>query len=272
MAERTLVMGVLNVTPDSFSDGGQHLHFEDAVSHAERMIAEGVDIIDIGGESTRPGAERASEATELERVVPVVEALAGRGVQLSVDTMRASVARASLAAGAHIINDVSGGLADEAMFGVVAEAGADYVLMHWRDHSATMQQQASYTDVVAEVRAELLARRDAAVASGIAPERIILDLGFGFSKTGDHNWTLLAAQRDFLDLGHRVLTGVSRKRFLGELLASDDQMRPADERDDATLALTALCADQGVWAVRTHAVRPTRDAVEVVARLHRERG
>ena len=273
---RTLVMGILNVTPDSFSDGGRWADPAAALDHARGLLDDGADLIDVGGESTRPGATRPSADEELRRVLPVVEALVGLGAVVSVDTMRASVAQACLEAGAAIINDVSAGLADPEMFGVVAaQPEADYVAMHWRAHGAVMNDAAHYDDVVAEVTRELLARRDAALAAGIAAERIVLDPGYGFSKTAAQNWELFAANESFLHHGHRVLVGVSRKRFLGELLASPDargelRPRPTEERDAATAALTTVCAQQGVWAVRTHEVRAQRDAIEVVARLASE--
>ncbi|WP_203568935.1 dihydropteroate synthase [Aestuariimicrobium ganziense] len=269
MTDRTLVMAVLNVTPDSFSDGGRWLDAERAVDHGLDLVAQGADIIDVGGESTRPGAHRPSLDEELNRVVPVVAALSGQGVTVSVDTMRAAVAEASIAAGAAIINDVSGGLADPDMLATVAGADVDYIAMHWRGHGEVMNANARYLDVVAEVLDELVDRRDAALAAGVAPERLVLDPGYGFAKDAEHNWALLRAQEQFLDLGHRLLVGVSRKRFLGELLADEHGPRPADERDDATVALTTHSALQGVWAVRTHTARAHRDAVEVVARLRR---
>ena len=256
-------MGVLNVTPDSFSDGGQHDTTATAVAHGRRLAADGAAFVDVGGESTRPGAERVSAEAELARVVPVVEALSGVGIACSVDTMRSEVARAAVAAGAVLVNDVSGGLADPRMLGSVAELGVDYVAMHWRAHSATMHQHTDYDDVVADAVAELSARRDAAVAAGIEPERIILDPGIGFSKTGEQNWALLQALETFHRTGHRVLVGVSRKRFLGELL---DGRAPQD-RDAATAAVSTWCALHGVWGVRTHEVRSQLDAIRVAARL-----
>ncbi|MDO5678606.1 MAG: dihydropteroate synthase, partial [Propionibacteriaceae bacterium] len=206
----TLVMGIVNVTPDSFSDGGRFLDTERALDHAREMLAQGASIIDVGGESTRPGAERVGLDEELARVVPLVQALAADGVRVSVDTMRATVAQACIEAGATIINDVSGGLADPDLLGVVASSSADFVLMHWRDHSTRMQSQTAYTDVLDDVLAELLGQRDRALAAGIDAERIILDPGLGFSKTWDHNWTLLRHLQRFQDLGHRVLVGASR--------------------------------------------------------------
>ncbi|MCT1458596.1 dihydropteroate synthase [Aestuariimicrobium sp. p3-SID1156] len=264
---RTLVMGILNVTPDSFSDGGEHQTPEDALAHARHMLSEGADLIDVGGESTRPGSVRPEVEEELARVVPVVEKLAGAGVIVSVDTMRAEVARACLDRGAAIINDVSAGLADPDMLATVAESGADYVAMHWRGHGDVMDHRAHYEDVTAEVKAELGQRIEAARAAGIASERIIIDPGYGFAKDAEQNWELLARQQEFVDLGYRVLVGVSRKRFLGDLLRTDLGPRPVTRRDDASAAITTYSAMQGVWAVRTHTVRQHRDAVEVMDRL-----
>lgn len=267
---RTLVMGVLNVTEDSFSDGGLWADADAAIAHAFDMVAEGADILDVGGESTRPGSARVPERVELERVVPVVRALADAGVAVSVDTTRATVAEASIAGGASWINDVSGGLADPAMLPAVADGGCGYITMHWRGHATEMDSRAVYTDVVAEVRDELAERRDAALAAGIDAGRLVLDPGFGFAKTGDHNWALLAHLDALMALGFPLLVAVSRKRFLGSLLADADGPRPPRERDDATAALTALAARRGVWGVRTHSVRQHRDAIEVVERLRRE--
>ncbi|WP_182558908.1 dihydropteroate synthase [Microlunatus kandeliicorticis] len=260
-------MGVVNVTPDSFSDGGEWLEPEAAVRHGLELVAEGADLVDVGGESTRPGAGRPSQHEELRRVLPVVGALAAAGAVVSVDTMRAEVARQAVEAGARLVNDVSGGQADPAMMPLVAELGVPYVCMHWRGHAAGMQRRAVYGDVVAEVAAELRRQAERAVRAGIAPERLVLDPGFGFAKTGEHNWTLLARLQR-LDLGFPLLAGVSRKAFLGHLLAGPDGApRPARERDDASLALTTVLAGLGIWGVRTHTVRPHRDAVAVVQRL-----
>lgn len=259
----TLVMGIVNVTPDSFSDGGQHLSTDAAVAHGKLLASQGAAIVDVGGESTRPGAGRVPVEVELDRVLPVVEQLAAAGIPVSVDTMRATTAAAAVRAGASIVNDVSGGRAEPDLLAVVAETGVDFVIMHWRSHSARMQDDAHYDDVVAEVLAELTASRDAALAAGVAPERIILDPGIGFSKDADHNWTLLHHLDRFQKLGHRLLVGVSRKRFLGEALGG----RAPLERDVATAAVTAWCAQQGVWAVRTHEVPMQVDAVAVGARL-----
>lgn len=259
----TQVMGILNVTPDSFSDGGAYLDGERALAHAREMMAAGAGIIDVGGESTRPGAARVSPEEELARVVPVVSALVAEGATVSVDTMRASVARAALQAGARIINDVSGGLADPDMIPSVADSDADYVVMHWRDHSSRMQSLATYDDVVEEVLAELLAQRDRAVGGGVDPSRIILDPGLGFSKTAEHNWQLLRHLDRFQALGHRLLVGASRKAFLGHLLGG----REPHGRDGATAALSFWSALHGVWGVRTHDVAGQSDAIAVAMQL-----
>lgn len=263
----TLVMGILNVTPDSFSDGGRWLDPAAAIDHGRRLAAAGAAIVDVGGESTRPGAVRPEAAEELARVLPVVEGLAGHGVQVSLDTMRAEVARAGVRAGASIINDVSGGLADPAMLETAAELaherGVDYVCMHWRGLLGAGETNIAYDDVVADVVDELAERRDACVAAGIPGERVILDPGIGFSKDADQNWLLLAALDRLHGLGHRLVVGVSRKRFLGTLL---DGREPSG-RDDASAAITYHCARAGVWAVRTHTARAHRDAIAVADRL-----
>jgi len=262
-------MGVINVTPNSFSDGGMWADPEVAIRHARDLVVEGADIIDVGGESTRPGTERTPEDEELRRVLPVVKALVADGVTVSVDTMRASVAKAVVEAGASIINDVSGGKAEPEILDVAADAGVDYVLMHWRGQSATMQNLVDYNDVVADVISETARQVDAAMAAGIDRERIIVDPGIGFSKTAEHNWQLIDAvdtfQDGFTDL--RVLWGVSRKRFLGELLARNGEDRPARDRDASTMALSTYFALHRAWCVRTHEVRANRDAVETVARV-----
>ncbi|MDQ1286764.1 MAG: dihydropteroate synthase [Actinomycetota bacterium] len=263
---RCLVVGVVNVTPDSFSDGGRWLRPEAAVAHGKALLADGADLLDIGGESTRPGAGRVDVAEELRRVVPVVTALAAEGAVISVDTMRAEVAEAALDAGATVVNDVSGGLADPAMPGLVARRGSPFVVMHWRGHSDAMDSRAVYRDVVAEVRVELLGRLDVLVDAGIDPRQIILDPGLGFAKTPEHNWRLLAELDVLADLGRPLLVGASRKRFLGSLLAGPDGVPvPPHRRDDATAATTALAAASGAWAVRVHSVAASADAVRVVA-------
>jgi dihydropteroate synthase len=257
-------MGVVNVTPDSFSDGGRWLEPDRAVEHGRRLRREGADLVDVGGESTRPGAERPSVQEELDRVLPVVTALTAEGMPVSVDTMRAEVAAAAVDAGAVMVNDVSGGRADTDMFAAVARAGTTYVLMHWRAHSARMQQHTHYGDVVGDVMAELGEQLTLAVTAGIDADRIAVDPGIGFSKTPDQNWEVLAGLERFHALGHPLLVAASRKRFLGELLADAEGLRPPAERDDATTATSALAAAAGVWCVRTHSVRATADAVRVV--------
>jgi len=265
--DRALVMGVLNVTPDSFSDGGRYLDPDSAVEHGRRLVAEGADLVDVGGESTRPGAERPRVEEELRRVVPVVQALTAHGVLVSVDTMRATVAAEAVAAGAVLVNDVSGGLADEDMLPTVAELGTPYVLMHWRAHSREMQDHAHYGDVVADVVAELRQQLEAAERAGVRAERIAVDPGIGFSKTADQNWDVLAGLERLHDLGRPVLVATSRKRFLGALLAErSGELRPPDQREDATTATSALAAVAGAWCIRTHTVRATLDAVRVASR------
>ncbi|HEY1134860.1 MAG TPA: dihydropteroate synthase [Nocardioides sp.] len=257
-------MGVVNVTPDSFSDGGRWADAERAVAHGLDLVADGADLLDIGGESTRPGATRPLLADELDRVVPVIRDLAATGVTVSVDTMRAEVAGAALAAGATVVNDVSGGLADPRILDVTAEAGATYVAMHWRAHSDRMTDFAVYPrGVVAEVVEELSVRRDAALAAGIAPERLVLDPGLGFAKEAHHNWELLAGLDRLAGLGHRLLVGASRKTFLGRLLAGPDGPRPVDGREHGTAALTLMLAEAAVWCVRVHDVRASHDVLAV---------
>jgi dihydropteroate synthase len=264
--ERTAVMTVLNVTPDSFSDGGRFLDVDAAVERAIHQVALGADLVDVGGESTRPGAERVAVETELDRVLPVVSSLSEAGIVVSIDTMRAQVAKEAVAAGATIVNDVSGGLADEAMLGFVSGAGVPVILMHWRGHSRTMQQNAVYeTGVVKEVLVELSERKAAAIAAGVDPERIVLDPGLGFAKESEHNWELLASLDELATLGQPLLLGASRKRFLGSLLNEQGNPRPVMERDDATLAVTALAAAAGVWCVRVHDARGNTDAVRVAS-------
>jgi dihydropteroate synthase len=261
-------MGVVNVTPDSFSDGGRWLRPSAAVEQGLRLVAEGADIIDVGGESTRPGARRTSFEDEIRRVVPVVRALADAGAVVSVDTMRAAVADLAIRAGARIVNDVSGGQADSGMFRVVAEAQVPYVVMHWRGHSDVMQRRASYDQVVDDVSAELRARLDAAQAAGVRPGQLVIDPGLGFAKTAAQSWQLLAHLPRLRSLGVPVLVGASRKSFLADLAASTDTngQRSAAERDDATAAVTALAAAAGAWCVRVHAVKASAEAVRVAAR------
>lgn len=265
-------MGVVNVTPDSFSDGGLYLDTERAIGHGRRLLDEGADILDIGGESTRPGATRPLAEEELGRVVPVITALAKDGAVVSVDTMRAEVAAAALDAGARIVNDVSGGLADPAILDVVAGSRATYVAMHWRAHSDRMQEFTSYDGPVADVVARELRERVAAIrAAGVPDDRIVLDPGLGFAKTGDQNWELLAGLDAVQELGLPVLVGASRKRFLGTLLAGPDgEPRPVDERELAHAAIVTVLAQRGVWGVRVHDVRATRDVLAVIERMEAE--
>ncbi|MFY1634673.1 dihydropteroate synthase [Solwaraspora sp. WMMB335] len=261
---RPVVMGVLNVTPDSFSDGGRYADVEAAVAHGVRLYEEGADLIDVGGESTRPGAVRIDAETENARVLPVIRALAGAGVPMSIDTTRAAVADAALAAGASVVNDVSGGLADPQMAAVVAGAGCPWILMHWRGHSNRMQDLARYTDVVGEVRAALGARVDDALAAGVDPQRIIVDPGLGFAKHAEHNWQLTIGLPELLSLGYPVLFAASRKSYLGRLLAGPDgEPRPVGQRGAATIATSVLAVAAGAWGVRVHDVRDTVDALAV---------
>lgn len=266
---RPLVMGVVNVTPNSFSDGGLWLDPDAAIAHGETLLDQGADLVEVGGESTRPGVARTAAAEEKRRVLPVVRALAAGGALVCVDTMRAEVAQAAVEAGASLVNDVSGGLADPSMLPFVASAGLPYVCMHWRGHSVDMQARATYHDVVAEVRAELRDRIAAALAAGIAPDQLIIDPGLGYAKTAEHNWALLGALHQLTALGHPVLLGASRKSFLGLLLAdrAGGEPRPPGDRDAATAAISALAVSAGVWCVRVHTVPATLDAVRVATRL-----
>ncbi|MBE1875157.1 dihydropteroate synthase [Myceligenerans pegani] len=289
---RTLVMGVVNVTPDSFSDGGEWFEPDSAVAHGLELLGEGADILDVGGESTRPGAGRVPQDQELARVLPVIEALAARGAIVSVDTTRSAVAERAVAAGARIVNDVSGGLADPGMARAVAEMGVPYVAMHWRGHSDVMDSLEMYDDVVTDVRDELAARMDALVGAGVDAAQIVLDPGLGFAKAGALNWPLLAHLDALGELGRPVLIGASRKRFLGHLLARHasggsraslsgetrtprsgaGEPVPPRARDDATAAVSALSAATGAWCVRVHAVRASADAVRVAAAWERASG
>jgi dihydropteroate synthase len=265
---RTLVMGVVNVTPDSFSDGGEWFQPRDAIEHGLELIEEGADLIDVGGESTRPGADRPDVAEELRRVLPVVSELAATGTVVSIDTMRPSVAAEAVARGARLINDVSGGQADPDMLPLVAGLAVPYVCMHWRGHSTDMQSRAIYGDVVADVIAELNRQVDSALSAGITKDRLIVDPGFGYAKTGEHNWQLLQRIDELAALEVPVLAGISRKAFLGALLAGPDgNPRPVKGRDDATAALTTLLASRRIWGVRVHSVRASRDAIAVVNRM-----
>jgi dihydropteroate synthase len=261
--DRCAVMGVVNVTPDSFSDGGRWFDTTAAIKRGLDLVAQGADLIDVGGESTRPGASRVDEDEELRRVVPVVRGLASEGVTVSVDTMRSGVAQQAVAAGAVLVNDVSGGLADPRMVPVVAATGAPFVVMHWRGFSEDMNSRAVYGDVVAEVTRELRARMEAVVEGGIAPERIVIDPGLGFAKQAEHDLALVAHLAELRALGRPVLVAASRKRFLGRVLARDGAPPPARERDAATAAVSAIAAHEGAWAVRVHEVRATADAVRV---------
>ncbi|WP_432013719.1 dihydropteroate synthase [Streptomyces cucumeris] len=262
--DRCAVMGVVNVTPDSFSDGGQWFDTELAVKRGHELITAGADLVDVGGESTRPGAARVDEAEELRRVIPVVRELAAAGALVSVDTMRAAVAERAVEAGARLVNDVSAGGADPAMIPTVAAAGVPFVVMHWRGQSIDMNNRAVYRDVVGEVLAELRTGMERAVAGGIDPERIVIDPGLGFAKEAEHDLTLVAHLSALRELGRPLLVAASRKRFLGRVLASGDGTPPpARERDAATAAVTAIAAREGAWAVRVHEVRASADAVRV---------
>ncbi|MFF2494304.1 dihydropteroate synthase [Agromyces sp. NPDC058064] len=257
----TLVMGVVNVTPDSFSDGGRWFDADAAIAHGVELVAQGADLVDVGGESTRPGAARVEPEEELRRVVPVIRELVAQGIRVSVDTMRATTARAAVEAGAEIINDVSAGLADAEMAGVAAETGAHYVAMHWRGHSDRMDQLAEYDDVAIEVRDELAARVEALLGAGIAADRLILDPGLGFSKRGEQNWELLGRLDVLAGLGLPILVGASRKRFLGALLPDGASVA---ERDLPTAVVSVLSAQAGAWGVRVHDVVGTRRALDVL--------
>ena len=248
-----LVMGILNVTPDSFADGGRHNDFDAALSRGLEMIVEGVDIIDIGGESTRPGADRVSEVEEIARTIPVITELAKQGVTISIDTMRASTAEAAIKAGASIINDVSGGLSDSKMLQTAARLQVPYIAMHWRGQSKDMNSKAIYGDVVNDVIAELNERIEAALDAGIAKDKLIIDPGIGFAKDAEHNWAIIDSIDRFVALGYPVLVGASRKRFLG----GDSP----DEREAATIELTKRLGTTGVWAVRVHSVKPHKEVL-----------
>jgi dihydropteroate synthase len=264
-------MGVVNVTPDSFSDGGAWFGADAAIARGLELAAQGADIVDVGGESTRPGAQRVTADEELRRVGPVIAGLVAEGIPVSVDTMRAEVAQAALGSGARLVNDVSGGLADPEMPRLVAAAGVPYVVMHWRGHSHRMAERAVYADVVTEVCDELRHRVDAVVAEGVDPSLIVLDPGLGFAKLPEHNWALLTQLERISRLGgggpaFPVLAGASRKRFLGKLLAAPDGTpRPFIGCDDATVAVTALAATAGAWCVRVHEVPGNADAVRIAA-------
>lgn len=257
--DRPIVMGILNVTPDSFADGGRFNSFNTALSRGLEMLEEGVDIIDVGGESTRPGSHRIAGDEELHRVLPVIEALAVEGAVISIDTKWARTAKEAVQAGARIVNDVSAGLSDPEMLQMVATLGCPYIAMHTRGEPAEMQSNAVYENVVNEVVAELRARVEASLAAGIVPENLILDPGIGFAKEAEHNWEILNHLEAFTAIGYPVLIGASRKRFLGKLVGAES----TDARESATIALTALLANQGIWGVRVHSVKPHRDAISV---------
>ncbi len=248
-----IVMGILNVTPDSFADGGRHNSFDAALKRGEEMMAEGVDIIDIGGESTKPGADRVPEIEEHNRVIPVIKALASKGARISIDTMRASTAKAAVEAGAQIINDVSGGLADPEMLSTAANLKVPYIAMHWRGHSKDMNSRAVYGDVVRDVISELQERISAALGAGITKDNLIIDPGLGFAKDAHHNWEIIESIDQFVALGYPVLIGGSRKRFLG----GDNP----DSREAATIELTKRLSTSGIWGVRVHSVKPHKEVL-----------
>ncbi len=256
----TQIWGIVNVTPDSFSDGGRYDSVDAAIAHGRSLLHAGAHVLDIGGESTRPGSERVPVEVEQQRVIPVIEALSAEGAAISIDTMNASTATAAVRAGARYVNDVAGGLADPGMYAAVAESGADYVLGHWRGPSSDMYAQANYTNVGAEVAAEISVRLAGALAAGIAPDRIIVDPGVGFAKTAEHNWALLRELSDVTGLGHRVLIGTSRKRFFTTALGDD---ATEEQRDLATAVTSVLAANAGAWAVRVHNAAANRDALAV---------
>ncbi|QYH37102.1 dihydropteroate synthase [Salinibacterium sp. M195] len=260
------VMGILNVTPDSFSDGGQFSHVDRAIAHGLELRNQGADIVDVGGESTRPGAERVPPAQEQQRVIPVIEALAAEGVTVSIDTMNAETAVAAAKAGASIINDVSGGLADPEMYRTVAETDLFYIAMHWRGHSSEMASLANYTDVVTDVRAELKDRLVEMMVWGINPDRVVLDPGLGFAKSARHNWALLARLDELSSLGCPILIGASRKRFLGKLLPADAAIT---DRDLATAVISNVAAQAHVWGVRVHDVASTQVALSIYTELQK---
>src|SRR5690625_744713 len=262
-APATKIMGVINVTPDSFSDGGQWFNAQNAIAHGRTMIDEGADLLDVGGESTRPGASRIDDEEELRRVLPVLQGLADQGVPLSVDTMRASVAQQALDHGATIVNDVSGGRADANMAPLIAERGCTYIISHWRGPSDLMNTLTDYDDVVADVCHELLALVDDVLAAGVRESQIIIDPGLGFAKDASANWELIANLDALMGLGFPLLIGASRKRFLGELLRSRGKQSPPVNRDQATAAITAIAAHHRVWGVRVHHVPPSQDAILV---------
>lgn len=268
---RTLVMGVLNVTPDSFSDGGRFFDSDTAIAQGRSLSLSGSDIVDVGGESARPGASRISVQEEIDRVIPVISALTAEGIPVSVDTMRANVAKLAVDSGACMVNDISGGRSEPEMLELMADLQVPYVMMHWRGPSDVMQQMTDYNDVAFDVASELSIQVNAAIKAGVSRDHIVIDPGIGFAKTPEQNWPVLQHLAHLDDLELPVLWGVSRKRFLGELLADGSgNLRDTDERDDATAALTTYLALAGMWGVRVHAPRASRDAIEVVERLMRD--
>jgi dihydropteroate synthase len=257
---RPRIMAILNVTPDSFSDGGRWNSVDDAIEHGALLHAEGADLVDVGGESTRPGAVRVSPDEEQQRVLPVVRELSNRGIRVSIDTLNSSTARAAAEAGASIVNDVSGGLADPEMFRTIASLDTDYIVSHWRGHSDTMNELANYNEVVGDVRTEIQRRVAELIVWGVDENRIIVDPGLGFAKTSSHNWKLLGNLDRLASLGYPVLIGASRKRFLADLLPGDATV---EQRDPATAVISALAAQAGVWGVRVHDVETTKAALAV---------
>jgi dihydropteroate synthase len=255
MAERrTLIMGVLNVTPDSFSDGGEYLDTRDAIDRGMELAEQGADIVDVGGESTRPGAERVTPEEEQFRVMPVVSALTAAGVAVSIDTMNASTAILAVESGAQYINDVSGGLADFFMPRTAASTGVTYIASHWRGPSFDMDTKAIYKDAPTDIRRELMNRANALLEAGIARDKLVLDPGLGFAKTAEHNWQMLGRMEELMALGYPILVGASRKRFLTALLTEDSTL---DDRDNASVAVSVLAANAGAWGVRVHDVART---------------
>ncbi|CAB4579345.1 unannotated protein [freshwater metagenome] len=260
---RTLVMGILNVTPDSFADGGHFASHENAIARGLEMLSEGVDIIDIGGESTRPGAVRVSAEEEQRRILAVITSLAQSGAIISVDTKRADTAQLAISSGAKLVNDVSAGVSDSQMLATVAQLGVPYIAMHNRGDSIEMQSRATYKDVLAEVLDELTDRVEQSLKAGISRDNLVIDPGLGFAKESEHNWEILRNLEKFKELGFPVLVGGSRKRFLGALVNAQDP----NERESASIALTTHCATAGVWGVRVHSVKPHRDAIALVGKL-----
>jgi dihydropteroate synthase len=262
---RPVIVGVLNVTPDSFSDGGQYIDTDAAIAHAVELRSQGANLIDVGGESTRPGAERIDPEVEQARIMPVIRQLVERNIPVSVDTMNAATAQAAADAGVTVINDVSGGLADPEMYRVVAKTEVSYIASHWRGHSETLDELTSYRNVVSEVRDALKSRIAELLVWGVSPDRIVVDPGLGFAKTSEHNWALLHGLSDLVTLGYPVLIGASRKRFLAPFAAPG---APTTERDFATSVTSALAAQAGVWGVRVHDVPSTATALQIWSAWH----